>query len=338
MGLPPLLSHLKRTVSLTVWKEGYMLEHLMKLYVMAMTGDVRSPTPHLFGPPGSGKSSVCQQLADLVSAKLHTINVSRISPLDLEGVQMPVDNNTRLDLLHATWWTSLKDNDVVLFDEFLRGFPEVYNGLLDIFTSREVGGFKLPKVFILAASNSTIAYDKALEDRLLHIPVPDPRSDRRVYMEMVHRFVDELGLLPEMAKSAEMRELFDQEVFPMYAVLDQLAQHKPSTGAEARGSSMRKLIGQAQLREVQSPQLRSLLEWNNSRAMRADKPQYVLLLDGTADPQYQSAAKALQGDHRLTPIQARNLDLNLQLLELEELRLRKEVPVDESLNIDDLFD
>ena len=36
-----------------------MLEKLLKLYVMATTVGVTSPTPHLFGPPGSGKSTVC---------------------------------------------------------------------------------------------------------------------------------------------------------------------------------------------------------------------------------------------------------------------------------------
>ena len=66
-----------------------MLEKVLKLYTAAMLGDVRSPTPHLFGPPGSGKSSVVEQAAEMLGVTLHTINVSRISPLELEGVQMP---------------------------------------------------------------------------------------------------------------------------------------------------------------------------------------------------------------------------------------------------------
>ena len=143
-----------------------MLKKLLKLYVTAMTGKVYSPVPHLFGPPGCGKSEVVKQAAQVLGVNLHIINVSRISPLEL-------------NLLTATFWTQLKEGDILLFDEFLHGSPEVYNELLDIITSREVGGFKLPNVFILAASNSTAAYDKALEDRLLHLPVADPRSSRQ---------------------------------------------------------------------------------------------------------------------------------------------------------------
>ena len=84
-----------------------MLEKLLKLYVMAMAGDVRSPVPHLFGPPGCGKSQSVEQAADLLGVTLHTINVSRINPLELEGYQLPNADNTHLQLLTATTWQRL---------------------------------------------------------------------------------------------------------------------------------------------------------------------------------------------------------------------------------------
>ena len=67
---------------------------------------------------------------------------------------MPVEENSRLAMLHSTLWTNLSEGDIVFFDEFLRGFPEVYNGLLDIFTSRTVAGFVLPKVFVMLRANT----------------------------------------------------------------------------------------------------------------------------------------------------------------------------------------
>jgi MoxR-like ATPase len=145
----------------------------MKLYAMSMAYDVRSPMLHLVGPPGCGKSSVVEELAELLGVGLHTINVSRLSPLDVEGVQMPhtTGDVMALRMLPATYWTRMKEGDILLMDEFLRGFPEVYNALLDIFTSRKVGSLTLPKVFIIGASNTTVVYDQALEDRLIHIPV-----------------------------------------------------------------------------------------------------------------------------------------------------------------------
>lgn len=174
-----------------------MLSQILRLYAAARGEQVRTPIVHLFGPPGCGKSSFVEQAAKMLGVNLHQINVSRISPLELEGVQMPTEG--KLELLLATYWNNLKDGDILFLDEFLRGFPEVYNGLLDILTSRTVGGHELPDVFIIAASNSTTAYDPALTDRLLHLYVPDPRTSRTEDMRIRKSIVNALGLLPSMA-------------------------------------------------------------------------------------------------------------------------------------------
>lgn len=311
-----------------------MLETLMKLYVMAMANDTRTPTPHLFGPPGCGKSTSVEQLAELLGVNLHIINVSRLSPLEVEGLQMPVEENTRLHFLTATFWTRIKEGDIVLFDEFLRGFPEVYNALLDIFTSRQVGGFTIPKAFFVAASNSTIAYDKALEDRLLHIPVKDPRRVKSAKALLAHLLVDQLGLLPEMETSTEMQSLLDTEVLPMFDILDNLKNKQSSSPGSLKGKSIRNLIGQAQMRQVESAALDELIKINNVKAIQAAKWQYVFLVNGkNVDPTYQQRALQLQGNPKLTELQARNLELNLQLIELEESRTQKEGTTDD----DDIF-
>ena len=311
-----------------------MLETVLKLYIMAMAADVRSPTPHLFGPPGCGKSSVVEEAAKLLGVNLHIINVSRISPLELEGVQMPDKNHIELKLLTATHWTQLKHGDIVLLDEFLRGFPEVYNGLLDIMTARQVAGFQLPRVFFIAASNSTATYDKALEDRLLHIPVPDPRKLRGERKRLAAMLTERLGLMPEMANSYEMDNVVDTEILPTYAMLDALKGTAVSASAATKGCSIRNLIGQAQLRHVSSTALAELIQMNNTRAISAGKPQFVLLLTGkNADPHYEQSAITLRGNPKLTPIQALNLEMNLQLLGLEQAKKEKEVVPDD----DDIF-
>jgi len=311
-----------------------MLENLLKMYVMAMASGVRSPLPHLFGPPGCGKSTVVQHLADLVGVNLHIINLSRVSPLELEGVQMPhgVDDEMKLRLLHATFWTQIKHGDIVLFDEALRAFPEVFNGLLDILTSRRVADLDIPPAFFIAASNSTTAYDKALEDRLMHIAVPDPRKSKSEKKRLAELIVNELGLLPEMVDSSEMTSLLDTEVLPMYEVLDNL-KSKSSSPVSVKGQSIRNLIGQAKLRHVQSTPLKELLEWNNRRAIQAGKIQYVFLVSGKkVDPTYKEKAEALDGNVKLKPLQQQNLTLNLQLIELEESRTT------EGTTDDDVFD
>lgn len=296
-----------------------MLEKLMRLYVMSMAYDVRSPMPHLVGPPGCGKSTSVEQLAELLNVQLHIINVSRLSPLEIEGVQMPrgTDDEQQLHMLPATFWTSLKEGDILLMDEFLRGFPEVYNGLLDIFTSRRVGAFVLPKVFIIGASNSVVAYDQALEDRLLHLPVADPRKSKVELKNLAEIMTNALGLLPSMADDPNMIELLENEVLPMYDLLDSFSKKGVKAIGRGGGQSLRKLIGQVQMRMVKTSLLKDMLNHNNQQAMAANKAQYVLLYDGKNAPAgYVQAAEKLMGNPRLTELQALNLQMNLQLIEM----------------------
>lgn len=299
-----------------------MFEALIKLYTAAMMFDVRSPMPHLVGPAGCGKSTSVEQLAEVLGVELHIINVSRLSPLELEGVQMPHGHGEEmvLRMLPATFWTQLKEGDILLLDEFLRGFPEVYNGLLDIFTSRRVGAFRLPKVFIIGASNSVVAYDQALEDRLLHLPVPDPRKKPSEKKRLQEIFVQAVGLHPNMVDTSEMHDMFDEEVLPMFDLLDSFKKSGTRVSAGTKGVSLRNLIGQAQLRLIQSPQLAEVLAQNNLMAMRMNVPQYVVLPDGkskSVPPRYPEEAVKLRGNPKLTEIQALNLEMNLQLIEMQ---------------------
>lgn len=317
-----------------------MLERILRLYTMAMLGDVRSPLPHLFGPPGCGKSSTVEQAAKLLGVNLHIINVSRLSPLEIEGVQMPhgTAEEMILKMLPATFWTQLQENDILLLDEFLRGFPEVYNGLLDILTSRRVGAFELPRVFIIAASNSTVAYDKALEDRLLHIPVEDPRKKKSIRNGLAQRIVDELGLMSEMVKSQEMVDLLSNEVLPMYEILDTIGSNSASTGAQLKGASLRNLIGQVQLREITSPWLNYLIADNNRRARAAEKYQFMVLPDGVVhDPRIRDQLERYNTEpkiqQQLTELQRLNIHINLQLIGMEDAR--KEGSTDDSVAFDD---
>ena len=201
-----------------------MLQQLMLMYTSYMIHGTTGVIPHLIGPPGTNKSAVAQQLAEVFGVKLRVINVSRINPLEVEGMELPdtsADAETqRLVHLLSSRWDDLQDGDIIQFDEFLRGFPEVYNGLLDVITSRKILDKTLPKVFIMAASNNFVAYDEALEDRLVHIPVQNPAKDAVFLKESLERFVEETGMMPSLAGSSELEQVFQEYVIPMYDMLD----------------------------------------------------------------------------------------------------------------------
>lgn len=310
-----------------------MLEKLLRLYTAYMMFDVRSPVPHLAGPPGVGKSETVQQLATLLGVRLHTVNVSRLSPLELEGVQMPVGDatgeNYRLRMLHSTLWKDLQEGDIVLFDEYLRGFPEVYNGLLDIFTSREVAGYTLPKVFFVAASNSVVTYDPALEDRLLHLFVPDIRNNKSAREAAYKRFLDETGMHPEMLASDEIQTLFEKEVLPMYEILDQFKHRARSGTTKLQGKSMRNLVGQVKLRELQSNPLKELVASNNRLVASKQEWQYLVYTTGPVPQRYAHHAQQLLQSDKLTEVQRLNVQMNLQLIAAQDiLNNQKETPDD----------
>jgi hypothetical protein len=125
---------------------------------------------------------------------------------------------------------------------------------------------------------------------------------------------------------------------PMYEMLDSLGGKKISAAASVKGHSVRHIIGQAQLREVRLPSLAELLDINNTRAKSAGKAQYIFLYDGKKAPAGYAAeaAKLKELSHKLTEIQRRNLDLNLQLIELEATRNEKEDDDDDGPD-DDIF-
>ena len=309
-----------------------MLDKVLHLYTTAMAHDVRSPMPHLVGPPGTGKSTIVQQAAELLGVQMHVINVNRLSPLELEGLQMPVDDNTRIHMIPAVFWSRLNEGDIVLFDEYLRGFPEVQDALLDVLTSRRVGAFQLPKVFFIGASNSVIAYDKALEDRLLNIPVPDLRRAPRALAQARQRFVEEAGLHPNMVDSYEVTELFRTEVLPTYDMLDAFKNRKTMAVADLKGTSVRNLVGQVQLRYVESSSLREVVQMNNRLCINKKQFQYLLLLHGDAvDPKIPDELQKLVHARGLTLQQRTNLDLNIQLCELAEHKKRKDTADDAEL-------
>lgn len=313
-----------------------MLEKLLHLYTTAMTHDVRSPMPHLVGPPGTGKSTVVQQVADLLGVHLHIINVNRLSPLEIEGLQMPVDNNTRIHMIPAVFWSRLQEGDIVLFDEYLRGFPEVQDALLDVLTSRRVGAFELPRVFFIGASNSIVAYDKALEDRLLHIPVDDLRHSKARQTEAKERFIKETGLHPSMRDSYELTELFTNVVFPTYEMLDAFKNRKTIAVADLGGMSLRNLAGQVKLRHSNNAFLTELIHANNRICINRTQAQYLILLPGEMiEPRVPALLNQLKAAKGLTPLQAKNLDINLQLVELAESKEKQKEK--ETVHEPDLF-
>jgi hypothetical protein len=113
-----------------------------------------------------------------------------------------------------------------------------------------------------------------------------------------------------------MQDMIQKEIAPMYDVLDQF-KGTAQRGAPVKGSSARKLIGQAKLRELQSRTLMELIDTNNQIAMQQAKPQYLLLRPSSkllTDASLSTKLQALLPNPKLTPVQKANLQINMELI------------------------
>ena len=114
--------------------------------------------PCLVGPVGIGKTMATKQAAEELGAgKVVTIIASQILPNEVSGITMPVPDSKAMEIFDHFRLSSLKDGDILFFDELLEADQLVLSACLTLIESRELmSGHKLPDVMIVAATNPTI--------------------------------------------------------------------------------------------------------------------------------------------------------------------------------------
>ena len=140
----------------------------------------------LWGPPGVGKSELCQYIVDsgeLGKSKLIDIRASLLDPTDVRGFPAPdVENNRMIWLPPVDFPTEEEaaqyDTIVILFDELNSGAQSVMAALYQLILNKKVGQYVLPKnVKIVAAGNRES--DKGVTYRM-----PTPLANRFVHLEV----------------------------------------------------------------------------------------------------------------------------------------------------------
>ena len=114
----------------------------------------KTVVPLFIGHPGLGKTAIIEQFAKEKGVKLVELITSQLSPFEISGICIPVHESKKMEYYNSENLDSLKDGDILFFDELLNGNPTVLNACLTILEQRRmISGKPLPDVMIIAAAN-----------------------------------------------------------------------------------------------------------------------------------------------------------------------------------------
>lgn len=114
----------------------------------------RNIVPLFLGNSGLGKTKLIQQFAKELGVNLVEFITSQRIPQEISGIMMPDKETKRMGIWDFDQMLSLKDGDILFFDEVLNGNPAVLNACLTLLEGRRmISGRPLPDIMIIAAAN-----------------------------------------------------------------------------------------------------------------------------------------------------------------------------------------
>lgn len=115
----------------------------------------RTMVPCFMSSPGQGKSKTIKAFANSVGKKMVKITLSQRMPNEVIGMLMPDLENNEMVSLDSKDLLSLKDGDILFFDEMFNGtLKQTLDAVLNFLEDRILmSGRPLADVMIVAASN-----------------------------------------------------------------------------------------------------------------------------------------------------------------------------------------
>lgn len=142
--------------------------------------------PCFMGCPGIGKTHEIERYAKDRGKKVVHIIASQILPSEVSGITMPDKEAGGMTVYDHVRLSSLKDGDILFFDELLQGQQQVLSACLTLIQERRLMSDKpLPDVMIVAAANplaSPSQLPEAIRDRFLFIGMQFSFAEWKQYM------------------------------------------------------------------------------------------------------------------------------------------------------------
>jgi len=114
----------------------------------------REMVPCFIGAPGIGKTQGLYEFAKDKGVNVVTFILSNTVPSEVSGIRMPDKESKKMEVFDDSRMASLRDGDILFFDEILEAPPMLWSACLTLIQDRIMAsGRKLPDVFIVAASN-----------------------------------------------------------------------------------------------------------------------------------------------------------------------------------------
>ena len=110
--------------------------------------------PCLLGDPGIGKTQGIYEFARKHNRNVVEIIASQIMPSEVSGITMPDQETKSMQIFDHARLASLKDGDILFFDELLQAPQAVLSACLTLIQERRMmSGKMLPDIMIVAAAN-----------------------------------------------------------------------------------------------------------------------------------------------------------------------------------------
>ena len=110
--------------------------------------------PLFVSNPGMGKSYLVHEFAKEKGVNVVEFITSQRNPHEISGIGMPDSDTKKMSIWDFDTLLSMKDGDILFFDELLNGNPTVLNACLTLLEQRRtISGKELPDIMIVAAAN-----------------------------------------------------------------------------------------------------------------------------------------------------------------------------------------